>query len=92
MKGALHDLDDIDEPGIHEDRGFAKKAAEKGPVVITRHGKLAFVLLAFEEYSRLTEARAGHNSIIDLLGMPGVEDIEPDILTVREEARPADLA
>jgi prevent-host-death family protein len=60
---------------FNQDTSGAKKAAQKGPVVITDRGRPAHVLLTIEDYERL----AGDDSIIDLLAMPGVEavDFEP---------------
>jgi prevent-host-death family protein len=53
----------------------AKRAANKGPVIITDRGKPAYVLLNHEAYRRLA---GGKKSIADLLAMPGGEDIEFD--------------
>jgi prevent-host-death family protein len=39
---------------FNQDAGGAKKAAEKGPVIITDRGRPAHVLLSFEDYQRLT--------------------------------------
>ena len=50
----------------------AKSAALSGPVFITDRGRPAHVLLSIEEYQRLAGSNA---SIIDLLAMPGAEDI-----------------
>jgi prevent-host-death family protein len=58
---------------FNQDASGAKKAAKKGPVFITDRGRPAHVLLTIEEYQKLTNK---HASIIDLLAMPGVEDIE----------------
>lgn len=58
---------------FNQDASGAKKAAKKGPVFITDRGRPAHVLLTIEEYQKLT---GGHTSIVDLLAMPGVEDIE----------------
>jgi len=55
----------------------AKKAAENGPVFITDRGRTAHVLIAFDDYSRITDKG---KSILELLTMPGDLDIdsEPD--------------
>ncbi len=58
---------------FNQDASGAKKAAKNGPVFITDRGKPAHVLLTIEEYQKLT---GNHTSIIDMLAMPGVEDIE----------------
>ena len=59
---------------FNQDVGRAKRDAEKGPVVITDRGKPAHVLLTYREYKRLVSG--GGKSIMDLLAMPGMEDIE----------------
>ena len=53
----------------------AKRATENGPVIITDAGRPAYVLLRHEEYARLTAHRP---TIIDMLAMPGVGDIDFD--------------
>ena len=58
---------------FNQDAGGAKKAAEKGPVIITDRGRPAHVLLSYEDYRRLLgEGR----SLAEALAMPGGEDIE----------------
>jgi prevent-host-death family protein len=67
----------------------AKDAARRGPVIITERGRPAHVLLSFEAYQRLVGSKG---SIIEALGQPpGVEDVELEILPLRDPARPADL-
>lgn len=60
---------------FNQDAGGAKKAAEKGPVVITDRGRPAHVLLSFEDYQKLLGAGP---SLLEALAMPGGEDIEFD--------------
>jgi prevent-host-death family protein len=60
---------------FNQDTSGAKKAARRGPVFITDRGRPAHVLLTIEDYQKLT---GQHDSIIDMLAMPGVEDIEFD--------------
>lgn len=60
---------------FNQDAGGAKKAAEKGPVVITDRGRPAHVLLSFEDYQKLLGAGP---SLFEALAMPGGEDIEFD--------------
>lgn len=60
---------------FNQDISRAKRAAEKGPVIITDRGQPAYVLLRHNAYQRL----AGEGpSIRDLLALPGAEDIEFD--------------
>jgi prevent-host-death family protein len=74
---------------FNQDTGRAKRAARRGPVVITDRGRPSHVLLTFEEYNRL--ASRGRN-VIDLLGAPvGIEDVELEIPTLRDPARAAEL-
>lgn len=74
---------------FNQDASRAKKAAEKGPVFITDRGRLAHVLLTVEEYQRLTGASS---SIIDLLAMSDVADIEFEAPRVQGITKPADLS
>jgi prevent-host-death family protein len=58
---------------FNQDASHAKKAARDGPVFITDRGRPAHVLLTIEEYQKITGASA---SIVDLLAMPGVDEID----------------
>ena len=49
---------------FNQDVGKAKRAASKGPVIITDRGKPAHVLLSIAEYQKLT---GGNASIVELL-------------------------
>lgn len=74
---------------FNQDTGRAKKAARKGPVFITDRGHASFVLLSISEYERITGKR---QSILDLLAMPGIEDIDFDIPRMPDELpRPAEF-
>jgi hypothetical protein len=53
----------------------AKRAADEGPVIVTYRGEPAYVLLRHDTYMRLTQGGPG---ILELLGQPGVEEIEFD--------------
>jgi hypothetical protein len=56
--------------------GAAQEAAKDGPVFITDNGRLAYVLLAIEDYRKLAgETR----SIVDMLAVPEEEyfDFDP---------------
>ncbi len=67
----------------------AKKAARNGPVFITDRGRPAHVLLTIEEYQKMA---GGLASIIDMLAMPGVEDVEFEPVRAKALYRPADLS
>jgi prevent-host-death family protein len=70
---------------FNQDTSGAKKAARQGPVFITDRGRPAYVLLSIEAYQKLAGVSA---SIVDLLAMPGIEDVdfEPEraVITPRE--------
>ena len=57
------------------DVSAAKKAAATGPVFITDRGEPAHVLLSIEEYRKLSHQE---KNLLELLALPGVEDIEFD--------------
>jgi prevent-host-death family protein len=74
---------------FNQDTSRAKKAAARGPVIITDRGKPAHVLLSIEEYQRLAGTQ---RKIADALAMPGIGDIEFDPPRVTIEGRPADFS
>lgn len=59
---------------FNQDTGRAKKAAKKGPVVITDRGLPSHVLLSIEEYRRLSGMR--EKNILELLAVPEAAEIE----------------
>jgi prevent-host-death family protein len=71
---------------FNQDTSRAKKAARRGPVVITDRGKPAHVLMTFQHYERLTGRR---RSIVETLSMPGLSEIELEVPRSRALARPA---
>lgn len=74
---------------FNQDTSGAKKATRKGPVFITDRGRPAHVLLSIEDYRKLSGPQV---SIIDLLAMPGIEEIEFDAPRLVDALhRPADL-
>ena len=74
---------------FNQDASGAKKAARKGPVFITDRGRPAHVLLTIEEYRKIT---GGSASIIDMLALPGVEDVEFEPARAGDLYRPADFS
>lgn len=58
---------------FNQDTSKAKRAAKRGPVIITDRGRPSLVLLSVEEYQKLTE---GQKSIVELLGMAQAAEIE----------------
>jgi prevent-host-death family protein len=58
---------------FNQDTARAKKAAAKGPVVITDRGTPSHVLLSYDRYLALS---GGAGDIVALLGTPEVADID----------------
>lgn len=58
---------------LNHDITKAKKASRMGPVFITERGKLAHVLLSFEEYRKIIQQR---RSIAETLALPEASEIE----------------
>jgi hypothetical protein len=73
---------------FNQDTARAKRAAKRGPVIITDRGRPSHVLLTIEDYERLLGPPA---SIVQLLAMPGAEDIELELPRARGLFRAADL-
>ena len=74
---------------FNQDTGKAKKAAKRGPVIITDRDKPAFVLLSIEEYRKITGQK---KTIGELLAMPEAAEIDFDPPRLgRELHRPAEF-
>ena len=74
---------------FNQDASGAKKAANQGPVFITDRGRPAHVLLSIAEYQRLT---ASPSNIVDMLAMPGADEIDFDPQPAHKLFQPADLS
>ncbi len=74
---------------FNQDTSGAKRAAKEGPVFITDRGVPAHVLLSIEDYRRLS---GDEPSIVDLLYMPGVADIEFEPEPMNLATKPADFS
>lgn len=74
---------------FNQDRSRAKKATLEGPFFITDRGRAAHVLLSIEDSQRST---LGKQNITDLLGMPGVEEVELEVVLAKDLAQIADLS
>jgi prevent-host-death family protein len=83
------DITTLSSREFNQDTGGAKKAAMRGPVFITDRGRPAHVLLSIEEYQKLV---GGPANIIELLAMPGAEDIEFEPPRAGKLFRPADFS
>ena len=60
---------------FNQDTARAKRATAKGPVFITDRGRASHVLLSLKEYESLASKQ---KNILELLAMPGLEEIDPD--------------
>jgi prevent-host-death family protein len=60
---------------FNQDAGGAKKAADKGPVIITDRGRPSHVLLSFEYYRKLLGAGP---SLLDVLAQKEEGDFDFD--------------
>jgi len=58
---------------FNQDLSKAKKATQRGPVVITDRGRPSHVLLTYEAYEEMLGRR---RNILDLLAMPEADAIE----------------
>lgn len=74
---------------FNQDTSGAKKASKGGPVIITDRGKPSHVLLSIEDYQQLTGSLP---SIVDLLAMPGTDDITFEPQPAQLTLKPADLS
>ncbi len=74
---------------FNQDTSGAKRAAAKGPVIITDRGRPSHVLLSFEAYQKLTRKPA---DITELLAMPGVADIPFEAPRMGPISRSVDLS
>jgi len=73
---------------FNRDASGARRAAKRGPVIITDRGRPAHVLLDIEQYQQLV---GGRKSIAELLAIRGGEHIEFDPQPVTPVFPPADL-
>jgi PHD/YefM family antitoxin component YafN of YafNO toxin-antitoxin module len=78
---------------FNQDTSAAKKATRNGPVFITDRSRPAHVLLAIEEYQKLT---AVMTNMVDLLAMPNSPDNQSEIefepVRLNKIYQPADLS
>jgi prevent-host-death family protein len=74
---------------FNQDVGRAKRAAAKGPVIITDRGRPAHVLLSIDDYCRITGRK---ESIVELLGDPKAAAIKFNPPRVTRLHRPADFS
>ncbi len=71
---------------LNHDVSSAKKAARRGPVIITDRGKPSHVLMTYDDFVRLTGKR---RSLAQALAMPGLSDIDFD--PPRSKIRPREV-
>ena len=58
---------------FNQDAGGAKRAAEKGPVIITDRGRPSHVLLSIEDYRKLA---GGGPSLFDIVAQDGDDAVD----------------
>jgi prevent-host-death family protein len=74
---------------FNQDTGRAKRAAKRGPVIITDRDEPTYVLLSIEEYRKITGRK---KNILEALAMPEAAEIEFDPPRLGGElARPAEF-
>jgi prevent-host-death family protein len=73
---------------FNQDTSAARKAARRGPVFITDHGRPTHVLLTIEDYRRLA---GGNMSLAEALAQPNVADFEFKPPRVGGMVKPANL-
>jgi hypothetical protein len=74
---------------FNQDTAGAKRAASVEPVVILDRGQPSHVLISIVHYKALLNSSS---NIVDLIGMPGIEDIPFDLPPKdRAAARPAEF-
>lgn len=74
---------------LNHDVSSAKKAARKGPVIITDRGTPSHVLLTYDDYALLTGRR---KSLVEALAAPGLSDIDFPTERARLMLRDVDLS
>ena len=75
---------------FNQDVSRAKRAADKGPVVITDRGEPAYVLMRHETYKRLA---GKEQPLLDALYYPGADEIEFETPARSDKTfRPIDLS
>ena len=74
---------------FNQDVTSAKKAAEKGPVLITDRGRPAHVLLSIQDFRRLSGQR---RSLLQALSMPGLSRIDLEIPRRSDRPKPAEFS
>lgn len=76
---------------FNQDVAGAKRATEKGPVIITDRGEPAFVLQRYEDWRRQAGAKPGL-SLLDALADPDGTAIDFEPPKAEIGLRPADLS
>jgi hypothetical protein len=87
-KHAVPTLTTISSRSFNQDVGAAKRAADRGPVVITDRGQPAYVLMRHDDWLR---QQSGRRSVRQALDLPGVEDIDFEPPRLGGVTRAADL-
>lgn len=81
-EGVQVSLTSITSREFNQDVSKAKRAAEKGPVVITDRGRAAHVLLTIEAYQEITDKG---ESIVRLVAMPEAANVPFEVPGIKSE-------
>jgi prevent-host-death family protein len=65
-----------------------ERARERGPQLVTRRGRKAVVVIAAEEFERITRPR---RSLVQLMRESPLADAEIDLERVRDDPREVEL-
>ena len=83
-------LTELSSREFNQDVSRAKRAADKGPVVITDRGEPTYVLMRHDAYKRLVGT---NQSLLEALYYPGADEIEFETPARRDaEFRAIDLS
>ncbi|QGY00982.1 type II toxin-antitoxin system Phd/YefM family antitoxin [Methylobacterium mesophilicum SR1.6/6] len=74
---------------FQQNASHAQKAAETGPVFITRRGEPVQVLLSIEAYRQLANQRC---NLVEALSAPGLSEIPLEVPRVDSFPSPTDLS
>jgi prevent-host-death family protein len=88
--GEMPTITTVSSREFNQDVSRVKKAAERGPVMITDRGRPAHVLLSIEEYQKLT---ARKQNILELISCPEADAIDFEIPMLGNEVyKPYDFS
>ena len=74
---------------FNQDSGKAKKAAKAGPVIITDRGRPEHVVLSYDDFRKLS---LKNKTIVELLAMPGIADLDFEFPRIVDKPGEIDLS